>query len=231
VSRAARPIRIEPLHLADFIHPAGSPLAGETGVVMGYAVVHPDGVVLFDTGIGFGDPDIEAAYRPTVRSVAVKLRERSIEPDEVVAIATSHLHFDHCGQNQAFPGIPIHVRAAEYAAAHAADYTIPGWVDFPGAQYELHEAGVELLPGIRLLPSPGHTPGHQAMLVEAPDGRTLLVGQAAYTAAEWEGSDDPAVSGLPGAPDPPGYRASREALRALRPDRVMFGHDLAVVGS
>jgi glyoxylase-like metal-dependent hydrolase (beta-lactamase superfamily II) len=85
--------------------------------------------------------------------------------------------------------------------------------------------------GIRLLPSPGHTTGHQAMLVEAADGRTLLAGQAVYTAAEWAGGDDPTVSGLPSAPDPAAYRGSREALRALRPDRVRFGHDLAVVRS
>jgi hypothetical protein len=52
-----------------------------------------------------------------------------------------------------------------------------------------------------------------------------------YTAAEWAGSDDPTVSGLPSAPDPAAYRGSREALRALRPDRVRFGHDLAVVRS
>ena len=231
MSRAARPIRIEALHLADFVHPEESPLAGRAGVVMGYAVVHPDGVVLFDTGVGFGDPDIEAAYRPTVRSVVATLRERSIDPHDVVAVATSHLHFDHCGQNQAFPGVPIHVQSAEYAAAHEADYTIPSWVDFPGASYELHDGPVELLPGIRLLPSPGHTPGHQAMLVEAADGRTLLAGQALYSAAEWAGSDDPTVSGVASAPDPGAYRASREALRALRPDRVMFGHDRAVVRS
>jgi glyoxylase-like metal-dependent hydrolase (beta-lactamase superfamily II) len=231
MSRAARPIRIEALHLADFVHPGESTLAGRAGVVMGYAVVHPDGVVLFDTGIGFGDPDIESAYRPTVRSVVAELRERSIESDDVVAIATSHLHFDHCGQNQAFPGVPIHVQAAEYAAAHEADYTIPGWVDFTGARYELHDGPGELLPGIHLWPSPGHSPGHQAMLVEAADGRTLFAGQAVYTAAEWAGSDDPTVSGLASAPDPTAYRRSRKALRALRPDRVMFGHDLAVVRS
>jgi glyoxylase-like metal-dependent hydrolase (beta-lactamase superfamily II) len=231
MSHGAAPIRIESLHLADFVQPEGTALAGSIRVVIAYAVVHPDGVVLFDTGIGFGDPDIEAAYSPTVSSVGVKLRERSIEPDEVVAIATSHLHFDHCGQNQAFPGISIHVQAAEYAAAHEPDYTIPGWVDFPGARYELHDGPVELLSGIRLLPSPGHTLGHQAMLVEAADGGALLVGQAVYTAAEWAGSDDPSVSGLPSAPDPAAYRASREALRSIRPDRVMFGHDRAVVRS
>jgi hypothetical protein len=69
------------------------------------------------------------------------------------------------------------------------------------------------------------------MLVEAADGRTLLAGQAVYTAAEWAGSDDPTVSGSASAPNPAAYSASRESLRALRADRVMFGHDLAVVRS
>ena len=57
-------IRIEAFHLADFIHPVGSDLAGRSGLVMGYAVVHPDGVVLFDTGIGFGSDEIETAFQP-----------------------------------------------------------------------------------------------------------------------------------------------------------------------
>jgi N-acyl homoserine lactone hydrolase len=225
-------IRVEPLHVADFVHPDGSVLAGATGVVMGFAVVHPDGVLLFDTGIGFGDPDIAAAYRPTVWSVPTLLREAGIEPADVVAIATSHLHFDHCGQNLAFPGVPVHVQAAEYAAAHEPDYTIPAWVDFPAARYELHDAEMELLPGVRLVPTPGHTPGHQSLVLDDANGRrTVLAGQAVYTRAEWDGSDEPTVSGLAGAPDPDAYRRSVDRLRALAPDRVLFGHDRSVVGS
>jgi N-acyl homoserine lactone hydrolase len=226
---AAPAIRIESLHVADFVHPEGGAVSGAKGVVMAYAIVHPDGVVLFDTGIGLGDPDIAAAYHPTARPIAALLLSRGIAPDAVVAIATSHLHFDHCGQNLAFPGVPIHVQAAEHAAAHEPDYTIPAWVDYPGARYELHDGSADILSGIRVLPTPGHTAGHQSLLVDTVEGPTLLVGQAVYSAEEWNGTDDPAVSGLPSAPDSAAYRVSRLAVHALGPRSVLFGHDLAVV--
>jgi glyoxylase-like metal-dependent hydrolase (beta-lactamase superfamily II) len=199
---------------------------------MGYAVVHAGGLLLFDTGIGAGDREIDAAYRPVVRNVPTLLRAAGLDPADVAAIATSHLHFDHCGQNLAFPGVPIHVQAAEYAAAHGPEYTILAWVDFPGARYELHDGETELLPGVRIVPTPGHTSGHQSLLVDDADGRrTVLTGQAVYTRAEWYGSDDPAVSGLASAPDPDAYRASVARLRGLEPDVVLFGHDPSVVRS
>jgi len=87
------------------------------------------------------------------------------------------------------------------------------------------------MPGIRIVPTPGHTAGHQSLVVDAADGRTILAGQAVYTSAEWAGSDDPRVSGLPSAPDPAAYRASVARLRALQPDVVLFGHDPSVVRS
>ena len=219
-------VRIESLHVGDFIHPAESPLAGRTGIVMAYAVVHPDGVLLFDTGIGFGDPDVEEAYRPFVRDLPDLLRDRGIDPSDVVALANSHLHFDHCGQNAAFPGRPIHVQAAEYAASKAPDYTIPAWVDFPGARYVQHAGEVAVLPGVRLVPTPGHTPGHQSLLLDdAEGGRAAIVGQAVYSRAEWEGSEARVISGVGSAWDPDAYRTSVERLRAFAPDTILFGHD------
>lgn len=219
-------IRIEAFHLADFVHPVGSDLAGRPGLVMGYAVVHPGGVVLFDTGIGFGSDEIEAAFEPRIRDLPALLSERGIDPVEVVAIANSHLHFDHCGQNLAFPGRPIHAQAAEYEAARGADYTIPAWVDFPGACYAFHTGDVDLLSGVRLVATPGHSPGHQSLLVEDEDRRTAIVGQALWSRAEWDGSDAVADSGAASAWDPVAYRSSVERLRAFEPDVVLFGHDL-----
>ncbi len=223
---ARRPaIRIVPLHVADFVHPDESPLAGRPGIVMAYAVIHRDGVLLFDTGIGSGDLEVESAYRPTVHDLPDLLRSGGIEPDDVSAIANSHLHFDHAGQNGAFTGRPIHVQAVELEAAHATDYTIPAWVFVPGARYVPHDGEMEVVPGARLVPTPGHTPGHQSLLVDAAGGRTAIVGQAVYTRAEWDGSDDPAVSGLASAWDPDAYRRSVDTLRAFEPDVVLFGHD------
>ena len=97
----------------------------------------------------------------------------------------THLHFDHCGGNRLFPGIPIHVQARELAAARTEpDYTVPEWVDFDGARYVEHDGEAEVLPGIRLLPAPGHTEGHQVVLVDTDDGLVVLGGDVAYTFGE-----------------------------------------------
>ena len=225
-SDAAKPhVEVESFHIADFVHPAESDLSGRPGLVMGYAVRHPDGILLFDTGIGLDNAEITTWLGARMRRLPELLRSRGIHPDDVMAIANCHLHFDHCGQNLAFPGRPVYAQADEYDASRAADYTVPDWVDFPGVRYELIRGERELLPGVRLVPTPGHTPGHQSMLIDGAGSRVALVGQACYTRAEWEGSDAPEVSGLHGAWSREDYRRSRELLRAFEPDRVLFGHD------
>jgi N-acyl homoserine lactone hydrolase len=98
-------------------------------------------------------------------------------------------------------------------------------VDFPGARYVRHAGDIEVFPGVRLIPTPGHTAGHESLLIESADGRTAIVGQAVYTRAEWEGSTNPSLSGEASAWDRVPYRSSVERLRAFRPDAVLFGHD------
>jgi glyoxylase-like metal-dependent hydrolase (beta-lactamase superfamily II) len=218
-------VEVEAFHVADFTHPAGSNLAGRPGLVMAYAVRHPDGVLLFDTGLGLGNAEVADWLHARIRRLPAMLRDRGIHPDDVVAIANCHLHLDHCGQNLWFPDRPIYAQADEYAATRMKEYTIPDWVDFPGVRFEIIRGERELLPGVRLVPTPGHTAGHQSMLIEDLGSRIALVGQAVYTRAEWDGSDDPLVSGLQGAWDEDDYRRSRELLRAFAPDRVLFGHD------
>ncbi|MDE3026626.1 MAG: MBL fold metallo-hydrolase, partial [Acidobacteriota bacterium] len=103
----------------------------------------------------------------------------------VAVVVNTHLHFDHCGGNRRFAGVPIHVQRRELADARAdPDYTIPDWVDFDGAAYVEHDGEAEVLPGIRLLPTPGHTAGHQSVLVEAAEGPVLLGGDVAYSFRE-----------------------------------------------
>src|SRR5579863_5644543 len=103
-------------------------------------------------------------------------------PRDAVCVINTHLHFDHCGGNRLFRGVPIHVQARELADARADDdYTIPEWVDFEGAAYVEHDGEAEVLPGVRLLPTPGHTRGHQSVLVDTPDGLVVIGGDVAYT--------------------------------------------------
>jgi glyoxylase-like metal-dependent hydrolase (beta-lactamase superfamily II) len=208
------PEDVVPLHLAQVTYPASHPLAGRDGPVLAFAIRHPDGLVLVDTGVGEGNDWIETNYRPRGRSVRDALAATELEPDAVVAIVNSHLHFDHCGQNRAFPGVPIYAQQAELDLALREGHTIVEWVDFPEARYEGVEGDREIVAGISVLATPGHTPGHQSVTVRTGDGLVLIVAQAAQDARSF----------ATGEAD-----ASVRRLRELNADRIHFSHDRAVL--
>jgi glyoxylase-like metal-dependent hydrolase (beta-lactamase superfamily II) len=226
VARLSRlpPPEIIPLEMAEFRFADDEPLAGEPGVVMAYAVRHRRGILLFDTGFGFGDAELDAYYRIRARRISDALRDVGIAVGDIGTVVNCHLHVDHAGQNAAFPGIPIYVQPAEWEIAHTTEHTILDWIDFPGAAYERIEGDHEPVPGVVVVASPGHTPGHQSLVVDTAGGRWVLAGQAAYTAAEWAGAPD-AREGRSRAPDRAAYERSLERLRALDPVGVLFGHD------
>lgn len=210
------------LHLSDVTFPPEHPLAGQTGVVNAFAIRHARGLVLVDTGIGFGNAEIEEDYRPVLYRLGDVLQQHGLSLADVITVINTHLHFDHCGQNNLFPSIPIYVQAAEYAAAHQPDFTIPEWVDFPGATYQQVIADAEVVSNIRIIATPGHTPGHQSVVVETEEGRVIIAGQAVYSASEYvrlltrgELASDPRPQSL----------ASAQRLVQFDPSRVLFSHD------
>jgi N-acyl homoserine lactone hydrolase len=107
---------------------------------------------------------------------------------------------------------------------HEPDYTIPEWIDAPGLTYEVIEGEAEVAPGLRVIPTPGHTAGHQSLVVDAPEGAIVLAGQAVQSRLEWEGATEPSASGASAARDP-AYPNSVQRLRELVPARVHFAHD------
>ena len=115
-----------------------------------HVIEHPDGRVLVDTGMIESTPDLDAEWG--VLFDAAKI------PRDAVCVINTHLHFEHCGGNRLYAGTPIHVQRAEREAARAPDYTIPEWVEFDGAEYVEHVGEAEIVPGVRVLPTPGHTP-------------------------------------------------------------------------
>jgi N-acyl homoserine lactone hydrolase len=140
---------------------------GELWPVLIWTIDHPAGLVLVDTGM--------IDTRPEVDDLSPTPHPENI-PRAVVCVINTHLHFDHCGGNRLFPGVPIHVQARELADARSLDYTIPEWVDFDGATYVEHQGEAEPLPGIRLLPAPGHSDGHQVVVVDTGEGPFVLGG-------------------------------------------------------
>lgn len=199
-----------PLHLADVTYPEGHPLAGTTGPVNAFAIRLPDGLVLVDTGIGAGNEWIDEHYQPKGRAVRDALRSAQLDPDAVRLVINTHLHFDHAGQNSAFPGVPIVVQQAEWDVAWDNGYTVAEWLDFDGARYERVTGDVEVAPGVSVLHTPGHTPGHQSVTLRTEDGLVLIAGQAAQDARAFAtGEADESV----------------RRLRDLNAERIHFSHE------
>jgi N-acyl homoserine lactone hydrolase len=215
--------------LGHYTMPADSTLPRQTIVVLAYLIRHPGGLVLFDTGIGEGHEEAERTYHPIRRrSLPEALASAGVGLDDVEAVANCHFHLDHCGGNPLFPGTPIFAQLAEYEASHSLDYTIPELVDFDGAKLELHGGEADIAPGIRIIPTPGHTPGHQSLVVDTSGGRILIAGQAMNDAAEYgraQYARDVLHMGQQKAPEYPDWL---ERIQELEVRRVLFAHDAAV---
>ena len=68
-----------------------------------YLIHHPAGPVLVDTGVGTGHPGIDGLFSPVHHDLDAALAAHGAGREDVALLINSHLHFDHCGQNRAFP--------------------------------------------------------------------------------------------------------------------------------
>ena len=163
-------------------------------------VEHEDGLVLVDTGAGnkedrkFYDiygienapPDGDAG--PTALEAGIRLA--GFAPEDISLVVNTHLHFDHAGGNTAvepdgslriaFPNARYVVQKGEYEYARsanertAASYFPHNYAPILEAgRYDLIEGERELRPGLRVLPTPGHTPHHQSVILDAGGGEVL----------------------------------------------------------
>ena len=192
-------IAVTPVLVAD-LH-----VEGERMPVCVHVIDHPDGRVLVDTGMTELHPllaDMEPRLWP--------LSEQDLDLAGIDIVVNTHLHGDHCGGNHLFPGRPIYVQRRELGDARSQDdYTIREWVDPPGVEYVPVDGELELLPGIRLLPAPGHTPGSQVVVIETGERPVIVVGDTAV----WSGElDEPSTEG-------------QLLVRALDPELVWLAHE------
>jgi glyoxylase-like metal-dependent hydrolase (beta-lactamase superfamily II) len=214
------------LHLADLTFPDTHPLRGQNGELFGVAIRHRHGLVLFDTGIGQGNQLLDDYYRVVHRPLGPELERHGHQLADVTAIVNSHLHFDHCGNNFLFPGVPIYVQSVERRAAQTPHYTIPDWIEFDGVEYREIDGDCTIASGVRVIPTPGHTVGHQSVVVDTSDGLVVLAGQAVYSRVEY--AQIRATGTIPDGdlpPDPERYLASAQQLMDLNARRVYFSHD------
>jgi len=219
------------LDLGTFVRPAEETGTGQPRVeaVYAYAVRTPAGVLLLDTGFGEADEETEAWYRPRRVPLADALGTLGLVLDEVALVANCHLHVDHIGGNPQLGGRPVLCQRAELDAARAGGYTVAELVDFDGARYELLDGEAEVVPGVHVVPTPGHVDGHQSIVVECEDGSLVLAGQAHDSASQWS-SDVLAARASDLGHDSPLPEASpwMRRILAFDPRRVVFAHDAGV---
>ncbi len=193
-----------------------------------------DALILFDTGVSpravpgllrndplarFADEDL----------LVHRLDAVGVETAHVDLVVMSHLHYDHAGGAELFPAAELVVQKDEYAYAH---YPAPFFASFyyrknfdmPGARWRLLDGDTELVPGVTVLRSDGHTPGHQSLLVQLPQtGPVLLTGDACYTMRHVEDERVPGVVWNP--------TLAQHAIRKLKTiarltgARIFPGHD------
>lgn len=206
-------------------HPAAG--LGRTIPVHGFLIHHPDGPILVDTGVGFGNEFIDDLYKPTCTELDVALAEHGVALEEIVAVVNSHLHFDHCGQNPALFGgsTAFYSQVAEIDAVAADEYyTDRRWALCPTAQQRLVNGDKEIADGVKILATPGHTAGHQSVLIKAGDECVVVGGQLVWNADE---IDAEVASAANVDADAELQHAAVESIRrikALQPQAIYLSH-------
>jgi glyoxylase-like metal-dependent hydrolase (beta-lactamase superfamily II) len=195
--------------------------------VHAWVIRHPDGVILVDTGIGEGSDAIDSWYGPEVVPLGDALASVHLDIVDVTAVVLSHLHFDHCGQQRLLDA-PVFVQAVEHGDAQGPRYTIAEWAVIPPHRLRLVSGDEEIAEGVHVVATPGHTPGHQYVVVEAGDSRVVLGAQCAFRASEVQ-TGEPAETNLHDESWRDAARESLARLRAFGPTTVHLSHDPAIV--
>jgi glyoxylase-like metal-dependent hydrolase (beta-lactamase superfamily II) len=213
---------------AELIKRIGTVLVGKQIVVTGFLIRHPEGPFVFDTGFGPSGNEGTRLHKVVRRDVAEALAEKGVRAVDVKAIANCHFHFDHGGGNYRFPGTTVLCQKAELENARTPDYTIPAdVVDYAGARIETLDGDGRIAQGLTLIPTPGHSSGHQSLVVETTQGRLILAGQAQNFISEYAISHYARALRLRGQPHAD-YPAWVDRFADLDPWRVLFSHDLAI---
>ena len=190
--------------------------------VHAFVVHHPNGPIIVDTGIGFGNDLIDALYPHTSQRLLDELHLHGIDERQVPCVIDSHLHFDNCGQNPAL-SCPVVVQRAEIHAARQPHYTVPEWADTPPSRSLVLDGDTDVATGVTAMLTPGHTPGHQAVVIRGGEDVVVIAAQCIFRQTAWQ--LEPEVANLHDHTWAQAANDSLARLRALRPQRVLLSHD------
>jgi N-acyl homoserine lactone hydrolase len=186
--------------------------------------------ILIDTGIG--DDALLPPGAPPSRSktnVIEQLAVLSLRPADIDTLICTHFDVDHAGYNDSFPHAELIVQREHYELARSGHPRFADarahW-DHPSLCYRLVDGDTEVLPGITLLKTSGHTAGHQSVLVRLPQTGPVLL---AIDAVMLQRLFSPDRKASPKDDDAEQLRASTckllDLVKRENVALVVFGHD------
>jgi N-acyl homoserine lactone hydrolase len=167
-----------------------------------YLMHHTQGWLLWDTGVtdaiasmpdGQAPADPRAIHWRRPKTLVSQLDQLAVKPTDIKFLAVSHTHPDHIGNVELFPQAMLLVQKAEYE-----------WPSPLGVGRFKSEHPVTKLEGdydvfgdgsVTIIATPGHTPGHQSLLVKLPKtGALVLSGDAVHFKSNWENRGVPSIN-------------------------------------
>lgn len=156
--------------------------------------------ILVDTGAGELSEKLRKFYkinRKPEQNLKTQLAQHGLEPQDINTVVNTHLHFDHCGNNSLFPHAKFIVQAQEYdyalkperfqEAAYAKEL-----FDFKANRQLIH-GEFSLCDEVQLVPTQGHSIGHQSVVVKTADRNYVYCGDAAPLKENLERRNIPGV--------------------------------------
>ncbi|WP_410708285.1 N-acyl homoserine lactonase family protein [Bradyrhizobium sp. BWA-3-5] len=167
-----------------------------------YLIKHAQGWFLWDTGVtdavaampdGLAPADPRAVHWRRPKTLVAQLDQLGVKPSDLKGMAISHTHPDHVGNVELFPTTMLYVQKAEYEwpAANNQPRFKP---EHPVTKLE-GDRDVFGDGSVTIFSTPGHTPGHQSLLVKLPKtGAIVLSGDAVHFKANWDNRGVPAMN-------------------------------------
>jgi len=150
-----------------------------------------DAIAAMPNGLAPADPRMTHWKRP--KTLASQLQQIGVKPDDVRFLAVSHTHPDHIGNVEMFPKAMLLVQRTEYewpGANNAPRFKPEHPVTKLEGDYDVFEDG-----SVIILSTPGHTPGHQSLLVKLrKTGAIVLTGDAVHFKDNWDNRRVPSAN-------------------------------------
>lgn len=242
-------LKIHALHLGTLVGIEKAALTYQRGYdqrvdapIIMFVITGGDSPVVVDTGTDTPGAALRLHGRAVARTAdqepLAALASIDVDPADVRTVINTHLHWDHCSNNDLFPNARIVVQKSELE--YAIDPLLPNRKTYelqPGAlprwvaaldRIETVSGDVDLLPGIRLVHLPGHSPGSQGVLVSTGSTTHLIAGDCVSVYENWEGDGHIAHVPTGGLTNMHEYMDSFAKIERLEA-AVIPSHDMRVV--